>query len=133
MKQGTIKLVRIEDDVEASSIPTEGPYYAETFSDEQWENVEPSILEIAEQAYGPAYQHLRDELAPRASMVYETDTVKVTWELNGVGNGVTPTSAVFVRSGRNAEWTQLQGAQSFQFSLGIDNVLPAVTLTMVPI
>jgi hypothetical protein len=134
MKEGPIKLVRIEDRPDENQlVPLEGPYCPETFSDQQWENVEPTILEIAEQAYGPAHQNLRATLAPRATMLYETDTMKVTWELNGIGDAVNPTCTVFVRSGRTADWTQLQGAQSFKFSLDINDVLPQVTLTMVPL
>jgi hypothetical protein len=104
-----------------------------TFKDEEWENVEPKILEVAEQARGPAHQHLREALAPRATMVYETDTMKVTWGLNGVGESVTPVSTVFVRSGRTSDWTRLDGAQSFSFSLDVNAPLPTVHLTMVPL
>lgn len=152
MKRDLAKLILIEDTTEVTNekvgesvigyivekeqttvLESKPSNMGSTFSDEQWENVEPKILEVAEQAFGPAYQHLRDTNAPRATMVYETDTLKVSWQLNGIGDSIAPTSAVFVRSGRDAPWTQLQGAQSFQFSLDINSPLPAVTLTMVPL
>lgn len=112
-----------------------GGIFVATFSSEPLtiEGRELDILKTADKSLQPRSQVLAKALAPSSEMTYQTKTIKVIWKLEGSGGTLLPEVSLFMRPDEWSEWAKMPSVTKFSFEMSVNDVLPKVTLEMLPL
>ena len=97
------------------------------------EGRELDILKTADQSLQPRSRILAKALAPSSEMTYQTKTLKVIWKLEGSGGTLLPEVSLFMRPDEWSEWVKMSSVIKFSFEMSVNDVLPKVTLEMLPL